>query len=234
MTRAVFFDWFGTLARYDPPREELEAQVLADLGFTVPVETLAHALAMADRDMYARLAAAPGRDQTDEERARMAIRHQENVLTRAGISVYPGLAEKTIGRLRQLNAGRRFALYDDALPALDMVKERGLITGLLTNLERDMDRLLQELGLAGRLDFVLSSRSAGVGKPHPAFFNLALQRAGVAPAEALMVGDQYEMDVLGARRAGIRVILLDRPGVFPEVTDCPRIRRLDELAGYLT
>jgi putative hydrolase of the HAD superfamily len=71
-----------------------------------------------------------------------------------------------------------------------------------------------------------------VEKPDPRLFRLALQRAGAAPEEAVHVGDLYEVDVVGARAAGIRAILLDPAGLYPEA-DCPRVRSLGELAAHM-
>jgi len=62
---------------------------------------------------------------------------------------------------------------------------------------------------------------------------LALQRAGVDASEAIHVGDQYKIDVAGARGVGINPILIDRYDLYPEFSDCPRIRNLTELTKYL-
>ena len=105
--------------------------------------------------------------------------------------------------------------------------------GLLTNLTRDMLPLCRELGLESYLDFVVTSGEAGADKPQPAIFLAALERVGVNASEAVHVGDQYKLDVVGARGVGITPILIDRYDLYPEVSDCPRIRNLSELAQYL-
>ncbi|MEK0338355.1 MAG: HAD-IA family hydrolase, partial [Nitrosopumilus sp.] len=73
----------------------------------------------------------------------------------------------------------------------------------------------------------------GTDKPEPPIFLAALQRAGVNASEAVHVGDQYKLDVIGARGVGITPVLIDRYDLYPEVSDCPRIHRLTELAEYL-
>ena len=89
------------------------------------------------------------------------------------------------------------------------------------------------MGLEPYLDFIVSSGEVGVDKPDPHFFLAALEQAGVSAAEAVHVGDQYKLDVVGARGVGITPILIDRYDLYPEVSDCPRIRRLTEVAKYL-
>jgi putative hydrolase of the HAD superfamily len=69
------------------------------------------------------------------------------------------------------------------------------------------------------LEFVLDSSEVGVEKPDPRIFRLALERAGLAPDEAVYVGDIYSIDVLGARAAGMGAVLLD-PGQCWGARDC--------------
>ena len=63
--------------------------------------------------------------------------------------------------------------------------------------------------------------------------SIALEKARVKPEEAVHVGDQYKLDVMGARGVGITPILIDRYDVYPKVSDCPRIQSLSQLAEYL-
>ena len=80
---------------------------------------------------------------------------------------------------------------------------------------------------------VVTSQDAGANKPQPEIFRFALQKAGVKPAEAIYIGDQYQVDVVGARGAGMKAILLDRAGNHENITDCPRIQSLTEVTKYL-
>jgi len=59
-----------------------------------------------------------------------------------------------------------------------------------------------------------------VEKPDPRIFQIALERAGLEPAQAAYVGDLYSIDVLGARAAGLRAVLMNPGGCWP-VLDCP-------------
>ena len=100
-------------------------------------------------------------------------------------------------------------LEPSSLSMLDAVRERGLATGLVSNLfdppalVRD---LLGALGLLERLDVIAVSAEIGWRKPHVAIFEHALEALGVAPTEAVMVGDRRREDVGGARALGLRTI----------------------------
>jgi len=106
----------------------------------------------------------------------------------------------------------RFRAYPDAAPALAELRAAGLQTVCISNWDCSLPEVLEGCGLGGLLDVVLSSATAGARKPDPAIFAAALELARSGPEQALHVGDTPEEDVEGARRAGIRVLLLDREG----------------------
>jgi putative hydrolase of the HAD superfamily len=92
--------------------------------------------------------------------------------------------------------------------------------------------LFDRLGFTPAFDVILDSQVEGVEKPDPRLFRLALERLGEPAEAALHVGDFYNVDVVGARAAGIRPILVDEAGLYPEA-DCPRVQSLAELAAHL-
>lgn len=106
-------------------------------------------------------------------------------------------------------------LYPDVMPALDALRAvDGLQLVIASDWGSNLHAILDRLGISGRVDFVQASASVGVGKSDPAFFRLALERAGVRAAEGLMVGDSLRADVLGARAAGMDAVLLRRDTAF--------------------
>lgn len=228
MIGAVFFDWFGTLARYEPPREVVLSRVLSELGYDAPIEALRGAFVIADRAWYEESIAT-----TPEERAQRFEAHQARLLREAHVSVPAEHIPELTSRMRQASRQMTFVLFDDATGALAAVRQRGLTVGVLTNMRGDISPMCRQLGIEPYVDFSLTSGQAGAEKPSPAIFQQALERAGVAADSTIHVGDQYAVDVAGARAAGIAPILLDRSGAYPDVADCPRIGRLDELAAFL-
>ena len=126
-----------------------------------------------------------------------------------------------------------FKAFRDIINTLQMLKERGLLLGLISNAGQDMQKTYKELGLQPYLDYYVTSHEVGYDKPQPEIFQAALQKAKVKPAEAIYVGDQYELDIIGARGVGMAAILIDRKNWFPDIMDCPRIQSLDEIIKYL-
>lgn len=86
------------------------------------------------------------------------------------------------------------------------------------------------------LGFYISSE-IGRRKPHPAIFTAALQGFGLRPYEAVMVGDNYGEDVVGAKQVGLKAILIDHSGLPSLDPGAPRpdsvIVGIDQLIGAI-
>jgi putative hydrolase of the HAD superfamily len=118
---------------------------------------------------------------------------------------------------RAWEQSENFELYDDVLPVLDELRRYELKVGLISNTGRDLDAFVAHHRLD--VDAALASRAHGKTKPDPSIFKAVLERLGVEPGEAAMVGDSIEDDVEGARALGMQAFLLDRDDRFPTVED---------------
>ncbi|HUF50952.1 MAG TPA: HAD-IA family hydrolase [Longimicrobiales bacterium] len=116
--------------------------------------------------------------------------------------------------------------------ALQRVRERGHTIGVISNADGRVATFIAQAGLLPHLDFIIDSGTVGVEKPDPAIFRMACARAGVRPEEAIHVGDVYEIDVVGARAAGVRPVLIDSDDRY-EHRDCDRIRTIADLPAWL-
>jgi putative hydrolase of the HAD superfamily len=229
--KAIFFDLYNTLVTYEPPREEIEARVLKDFGIEVSPEALLRPMLTADDFIYQEHARLPLSKRSKEETTALYIQYHGMILQEAGLEASKELITGILGKWMSFDL--KMVLFDDVVPALTQLKERGLILGLISNVDRDIAPLYQGLGLSTWLQVMVTSQEVGFNKPHPQIFLAALKQAGVKPSEAIYVGDQYQIDAVGAKKAGMLGILLDRNGFFEEITDCPKIRSLSEVEGYL-
>lgn len=125
---------------------------------------------------------------------------------------------------------------DTVLPevydTLDILRAAGFRLAVVTNRTQPCDDYLQTLKLGGYFDFALVAGAVSYWKPQPEIFEHALQRLGLQPEQAIYVGDNYYADVLGARRAGLRPVLIDPDGLFPDA-GCATIGRMDELSALI-
>jgi putative hydrolase of the HAD superfamily len=233
LIKAIFFDWFNTLAHYYPPREELESQALKELGFAVSPKELSYGLYLGDKMMYEENARIPVRLRSREDQTQLYMRFHRTILKEVNINASDEVVLKLLKRMLQLNDSMKFVLFDDVITTLKTLKKQDLKLGLLTNLQTEVGSMCRELGIAEYLDFTVTSGEAGADKPQPPIFLKALELAQVTAAEAMHVGDQYQNDVLGARGVGIAPILLDRADYYAEIKDCPRIKSLSEVSKYI-
>ncbi len=233
MIKATFFDWFYTVARFEPPRHRLYSQAFREFGVELSPEKVMRGILIADQYFFEENAKSPVAKRSPEEQARVYIHYPNTILTEAGAKATEELPLKILKRVTEQFKSVTFALFDDVLSTLKTLKEQNFILGLLTNLDSDMVSICRELGLESYIDFVVTAKEAGADKPKPPIFLAALDKAGVNASEAVHVGDQYKLDVIGARGVGINPILIDRYDIYPEVSDCPRIHCLTELVQYL-
>jgi HAD superfamily hydrolase (TIGR01549 family) len=122
--------------------------------------------------------------------------------------------------------------YEGTAEALQRVREAGYVLGVVSNADGRIDRFLDSAGLLEFMDFIVDSGVVGVEKPDPRIFGIACERAGVEPAQAVHVGDFYDIDVVGARAHGVHALLLDPDDLHGHV-DCDRIRDITELPDWL-
>ena len=103
---------------------------------------------------------------------------------------------------------------------------------ILTNGFDDIQYVkIEGAGMRSFFQEIITSQQVGTKKPNPLFYEYALERAGIQPGEALMIGDHVEADVRGALNAGIPAIHYNP---FSVETDLPHeIQHLDELRSLL-
>ena len=117
---------------------------------------------------------------------------------------------------------------ESTAPVLNKLKERGYILGVVSNSDGRIESAFEQADLSSYFDFFIDSFIVGVEKPDPRIFRLGTERAAVEASEAAYVGDLYQVDVVGARSAGLLPILYD-PFDLSQDADCLRIRSIDGL-----
>jgi putative hydrolase of the HAD superfamily len=119
------------------------------------------------------------------------------------------------------------------VPALERLRAHGLRLVVVSNANGTLLAHMARLDLTRCFDCVLDSADEGVEKPDSRFFEIALSRSGARKDTTIHVGDLYHVDVIGARNAGLRGVLLDEANLRPDA-DCPRVNSLDELVERIT
>ena len=208
-TQAILFDAGNTLVGWDL---EFIGHVLQEVGLEMPADRLERAEAAARPELSATIAR--GRS---TESGEIKLRYLQLFLERldAGWAL-----SDLVERLRDVPSAQLWARLLPGVPeALARFAAAGIRLGVVSNADGTMASQLDAHGIGGFFDVLIDSGAAGVEKPDPAIFHLALDALGVPPHAAVHVGDLYAVDVVGARAAGIRPLLLDPFGDWGQV-DC--------------
>ena len=105
-----------------------------------------------------------------------------------------------------------WALEEDAIPTLEILREKGYNLGIVSNAgdDTDVQQLARGFGITKYFDFILTSAACSYRKPHPRIFELALSNWYCLPSEAVMIGDNLDADVRGAQESGLNGVWLSR------------------------
>jgi putative hydrolase of the HAD superfamily len=193
VTRAVLLDALGTLVELEPPWTHLARALGID-----PDERLVRAV-RAEMSYY--------RDHSHEGRDAASLADLRGRCA--------AVLSRELGRevtVEAMMAAIRFRAFPDAAPALNELRKLGLRLVCVSNWDVSLPEVLARCGLDGALDGVVTSAEAGVRKPDPAIFAPAVELARCSAAEALYVGDTPAEDLVAARAAGIRALLIARDG----------------------
>ena len=227
MIKAIFFDFYNTLVYFFPTVEDIQLCACKELGLTVTKEGLIKGYHTADSFFNIENSRMPISDRSERERKEFFAVYEKMILEGAGITVSFTLATQ-VWELTTL-IPRRFRLFGDVKSTLKDLKKLGLTLGIITNLNQDMDVLLNELDLQTIIDVIVTSSEVGVEKPHPSIFLRALDKVGITPQEAIHVGDQLFSDAQGAKAVGIKPVLIVRDLLVSREDDVKTIKTMGEL-----
>lgn len=201
LLRAVIFDAGNTLLFLDFDR--LAREVGTAIGVALDGPRIAATAPDAARALERK------ERLTDRERA---TRYLELLFLHAGVDPLqlPAVREA----LLQMHATRHLwsGVHPGTPKALARLRELGIPLAVVSNSDGRVEEALRVAGIRDAFDVVIDSAVVGVEKPAPAIFGHALAALGVAAHEAIYVGDIYEIDVVGARAAGLDVVLVDPDG----------------------
>jgi HAD superfamily hydrolase (TIGR01549 family) len=224
--RAIFFDIGDTLLFDDPPLRDRVRQAIDLVELPYDKKGLPRAFRAAEDYALSRyLEGIPADDPDMQLRCAMIIL-RELGLADVGIDKLAAL------RHAFLSVSYQRGFHPDAITLVEELKSRGFKVGAISDWEETLPTLLAELELAKHLDSLAVSAIVGVTKPDPRLFREALRQADVPGAESIHVGDYYELDVAGAREAGMEPVLFDWKDRKPDA-DCVRVTTFKDLKTYL-
>ncbi len=224
MLETVFLDAGGVLVY---PNWTRISRALAERGIQVDPDLLARAEPFAKKQIDDRKTIAAT---TDAGRGWLYF---NLIFERAGVPLTPAV-EAALAELHAYHQTSNLweLVPSSVVPSLLALRRRGLKLTVVSNANGKLRLLFDRLELAGCVDCLLDSHDEGVEKPDPRYFEIALERSGARREATIHVGDLYHVDVVGARSAGLRAVLLDEGGLYPDA-DCPRVRTFSEFVDLI-
>jgi putative hydrolase of the HAD superfamily len=226
---AVFFDAGETLVHPHPSFPDLFASILRREGHDVDAGTIRDRIHV----VFDRFRSAAETNElwtTSPERSRRFWHDVYTIFLRElGVSDGDGLVDTVY---REFTDMANYALFDDVVPVLDLLREAGLTLGVVSNFEEWLEGLLERLGVRSYFTVRVISGVEGLEKPDPRIFELALERAGVEAVASVYVGDNPEFDVDPALALGMFPVLIDRRDRFADAT-VARITSMAELPAAI-
>jgi putative hydrolase of the HAD superfamily len=228
--RVISFDAGFTLIYPEPPVGEVYAGIARRFGYSLDpreVQTRFEALwkdksASAPREKIEAFA--------DEERAYRWWR--DIFLGSLGEGVAPVDGDKMFPHcFHQFARGDHWRPYPEVPDTLKALRSLGFHLVMLSNWDRRLLQTLADLGLATFFTKIYISTLIGSSKPDPRAFQYGVKELGIPPRQILHIGDSWEEDILGAQRAGIRAIWLNRTG--KSKSSHPQIPFISSLAELL-
>jgi putative hydrolase of the HAD superfamily len=232
---ALLFDLGYTLVYFDPSQEIVVQKALRDAGVERSVAEIEAAAGVVWGEYYRDAATAtfPATEEYDRETELGLTR---SLLAELGLESDEGrpqtYADFVESAFKQPGAIR---VYPDVRESLEALREQGYRLGIVSNWSWTLRDRVAQVGVDGFFEIIWASAYAGCNKPHPDVFLQAIARMQPPtplPNRVLYVGDSYQHDVVGARNAGLDVVLLDRNGSAGEV-DCTVINSLPGLLEIL-
>jgi putative hydrolase of the HAD superfamily len=236
MIRAVIFDLWNTLIYEDPEIGEQRSRLrlrsthetLAALGHSYDAEDIEAAFLAAGTEL-ARIHETE-RDISTRGRTVLYLRHLDDAL---GGRLDGDGWDRLDQAILTPALVHRPPMLPGAVEVVAALKAHGLAIGLISNAGITpgvvLGRIMDDMGLGQHFDVTIFSDEVELSKPAPAIFAHALDEMGLAPEEAVFVGDQPVLDVLGARRAGMWMVQI---GDLPSEGEEPHAR-IDTLAELI-
>jgi putative hydrolase of the HAD superfamily len=137
------------------------------------------------------------------------------------------LSEEYINHLSSFNT-----LFPNTIEVLDYLQPKYKLHIITNGFQEVQDKKLRNSGIHSYFDQIIDSEMAGVKKPNPIIFNLALDRAGALPEKSLMIGDSLEADIMGAKSVGLHTIHFNAHKEETH-TVAPIIYDLQEIKSFL-
>tara|TARA_B000000437_G_scaffold165550_1_gene122206 strand:- start:72 stop:806 length:735 start_codon:yes stop_codon:yes gene_type:complete len=225
--KAVFFDIYGTIADFFPPKEEIQINVTEKFNITLVKDKILDAYKLANNFLVKQNSIFPIRKMNDEQKLNFFSEYEKIIIDNSGSNVDVGLAKNIWVEITKQKYDLK--IFPDLIQCINDLRDMGLILGLISNINMSGKKIAEKLGVSSYFNYVFTSEDLGYEKPNKMIFEKSLDIAKLTPSEVVFIGDQVESDILGAKNANILPILLDRYNNYKNYSEVIKINDLFQL-----
>lgn len=215
---ALLFDVGGTLLDVVRDPQEIAVEAISHLG-TLSVSDYAAGVRQSVKEWREHGGLPESEDHTETW-----IHHNRRALE---IAKFSGDIEMAAKLMEETFLVDGWEIFPDAHKTLKALRNCGTPMGVVSNWPASLESTLRRAAIDKYFTVIVASATVGYAKPHAQIFRIGAERLGVDPQRILYVGDSVEHDVVGARAAGMDVVLVDRTGAID--SDALRIGSLSDL-----
>ena len=222
MKKNLIFDCYQTLI-YKKNLEKIVQRFLAEeLHVRMPLKHIRRAFGI----IYERYKFRHPRFASAQDRRNFYIKYNKELMGILGLEI----SDNSAAALNEMFRDSTYICYPDVLAVLRFYKnQKKYPLGIIANWTKPLEDILERLKIKSYFNFIYCSDSLGVEKPNPEIFEKALKNMPSDCEKIFYIGDDYELDVIPARQAGLTPILIDRKNSYPKKVDCVKIKSLKEL-----
>lgn len=225
MVRQLFFDLDRTLWDFETNSKNALYSIYNDFLLETGIEHFLHfhhTYIQINADLWHKY----GDGKVTKEELRDHRFH--HTLLKHGIDDYE--LSKTLSNEYIERSPRQTALFPGAKETLAQLQKDGYRLHIITNGFKEVQHIkLERSGISSFFEEILCSEEVGVNKPNRSIFEAALKRTDCSSQEAVMIGDDWKADIIGALNAGWTAIHFDPEHKYKKEREIPRIRSLGEL-----
>ena len=225
--KAVFFDIYGTIADFFPPKEEIQINVAEKFNITLDKDKILDAYKLANNFLVKQNSIFPIRKMNDEQKLNFFSEYEKIIIDNSGSNVDVGVAKNIWVEITKQKYDLK--IFPDLIQCINELRDMGLILGLISNINMSGKKIAEKLGVSSYFNYVFTSEDLGYEKPNKMIFEKSLDIAKLTSSEVVFVGDQVESDILGAKNANILPILLDRYNNYENYSEVIKISDLFQL-----
>lgn len=234
--KAVIFDFHFTIAHFYPSRGIIYRSIFNKYGFNAPPKKITKAFAKTWKKFDgAILSNILAKQKTEASMEKWWLNFHIKMFNELGLNnnKKSKLIHEDISKIIYSDP-KVYQIYSDVLRILPFLKKQGIKLAIITNSHKSIKKVIEHLCLNKYFDQIVISCEVGLSKPDPKIFTYTARKIGVDPKDVIFIGDSYHTDVIGAKKAGCDIAIIDRKNNHEKKKfDCIYLNNLTQLKSLI-